>query len=52
MDKIFLRSYFLSDKTEFSINQEGDNEFEAKTFPNIDMLEKNKINYFEFEQYC
>ena len=48
--RLFLRAYFLSDKSEFSINQEGDNEFEAKTFPNIDMLEKNKINYFEFEQ--
>ncbi len=48
--RLFLRSYFLSDEAEFSINQAGNNEFEAKTFPNIDMLKKNKINYFEFEQ--
>ena len=30
--RLFLRAYFLSEIKKFSINQEGDNEFEAKTF--------------------
>ena len=48
--RLFLRAYFLSNEKEFSINYEGEHEYEAKTFPNIDLLKNNRINYYEFEQ--
>ena len=48
--RLFLRAYFLSDNKEFSINYEGKSDYEAKSFPNVDILEENKINYNKFEE--
>ena len=48
--RMFLRAYFLSEDKKFSINDEGDAEYETNTFPNIEMLKENKINYNKFEE--
>ena len=40
MAEAISRSYFLSDEAEFSINQAGNNEFEAKTFLILICLKK------------
>ncbi len=48
--RMFLRAYFLSEDKKFSINDEGEAEYEAKTFPNTKMLKENKINYHKFEE--
>ena len=33
--RMFLRSYFLKNETQFSLNVKGNDVFEAQTFPNI-----------------
>ena len=48
--RMFLREYFLSEDKKFSINDEGDAEYETNTFPNIEILKKNKIDYDKFEE--
>ena len=48
--RMFLRAYFLSEDKKFSINDEGDAEYETNSFPNIEMLKENKIDYNKFEE--
>ena len=48
--RMFLRAYFLSEDKKFSINDEGDAEYETNTFPNIEILKENKIDYNKFEE--
>ena len=48
--RMFLRAYFLSEDKKFSINDEGDAGYETNTFPNIEILKENKINYNKFEE--
>tara|TARA_B100000900_G_C20503604_1_gene684868 strand:+ start:78 stop:914 length:837 start_codon:yes stop_codon:yes gene_type:complete len=48
--RMFLRAYFLPKDKKFSINEEGNDDYEAKAFPNIDLLKENKINYNKFEE--
>ncbi len=48
--RMFLRAYFLPNNKKFSINEEGSIDYEAKTFPNIDLLKENKIDYNKFEE--
>ena len=40
--RMFLRAYFLPKDKKFSINEEGNDDYEAKAFPNIDLLKENK----------
>jgi len=48
--RMFLRAYFLPKDKKFSINEEGNDDYEAKAFPNIDLLKENEINYNKFEE--
>ena len=48
--RMFLRAYFLPKDKKFSINEEGNDNYEAKAFPNIDLLNENQINYNKFEE--
>ena len=48
--RMFLRAYFLPNDKKFSINEEGNDDYEAKAFPNIDLLRENEINYNKFEE--
>ncbi len=48
--RMFLRAYFLPKDKKFSINEEGNDDYEAKAFPNIDLLRENEINYNKFEE--
>ncbi len=48
--RMFLRAYFLPNNKRFSINEEGNIDYEAKAFPNIDLLKKNEIDYNKFEE--
>ncbi len=47
--RMFLRSYFLSEKEKFSINVKGNKDFESDTFPNVELFKANKIDHSNFE---
>jgi hypothetical protein len=47
--RLFLRSYFLSNDINFSINTLGNTDYEAKTFPNLYDLKKYNVDYTKFE---
>ena len=46
--RMFLRSYFLKNETQFSLNVKGNDIFEAQTFPNIKMLKNVSVNPTKF----
>ena len=46
--RMFLRSYFLKNETQFSLNVKGNDVFEAQTFPNIKMLKNVSVNPTKF----
>ena len=46
--RMFLRSYFLKNETQFSLNVKGSDIFEAQTFPNIKMLKNVSVNPTKF----
>ncbi len=48
--RLFLRAYFLTSDKNFSINEEGASDYEAKTFPNYNLLIDNKIELQKFEE--
>ncbi len=48
--RLFLRAYFLPEGKKFSINDEGNQDYETKKFPDHKMLLDNKINFNKFEE--
>mgnify|MGYP001290071135 CR=1 FL=1 len=49
--RMFLRAYFLSEDKKFSINDEGDAEYETNTFPNIDTLRMVVVADFHVSKF-
>ena len=47
--KFFLKSYFSSTNKELSLKTHIDDEFKIETFPTLNLLKENKIDYLKFE---
>ena len=47
--RMFLRSYFSKHKKKFSLNLQGNSDFETRNFPNIKALKEINVDYTKFE---
>ena len=47
--RMFLRAYFLPEGNKFSINSNGNKNFECTTFPNFKLLKSSKVDHSKFE---